>query len=115
VAGPLRLAVGDVPLAQEPSLGLGHCGRVASSRGDTGSPPRRWHPVISRGEILEPLKQKRAGVARCPGTFRWADGGRCCFASDWLFGGTVKAQPASAVTRHAALLPAAWKLLLHQL
>lgn len=32
--GPLQLALGDVPLTQEPHLGLGHCGRVASSRCD---------------------------------------------------------------------------------
>lgn len=114
LAGPLQLVLGDVPLAQKPPLGLGHGRRVTSSRcdlahGDTsawGTPcDLPWgSPGAAKAEAWRGVPGRFSGWIEDDVILQVTG----CFVA-------LKAQPTSTVTRHAVLLPAAWKLLLHQL
>lgn len=117
LASPLQLALGDVLLAQEPPLGLGCCGRVTSSRCDRahGDTSARVTPCdLPWGSPGATKAEACRGGAVSPGRFAGQIENNVILQVTGCFV-ALKAQPASAVTRHAVLLPAAWKLLLHQL
>lgn len=69
--------------------------------------------MTSCGEVLQALKQKHAALVTRPGVFfGWIEDSVVSQVPGCVV--ALKAQPASAVSRHTVLLPVAWKLLLHQ-
>ena len=60
------LALGDVPVAHEPPLGLGRCRGVTSSRRDLAH--GNTSAQVTPCDLLWG-SQKHAGVVACPGAF----------------------------------------------